>query len=136
MADALFEVPRLAAIYDIVDGDRFDLAVYAAIVAELGARSVLDVGCGTGRRSATHPTAQARKWCSSRGAPDAIASRGSQRLLTRQTSRWPDQSSSIAATFTSTRPSSRACARTTLSVISLSCPPARRGHAAQIPPFG
>jgi SAM-dependent methyltransferase len=48
VADALFEVPRLAAIYDIVDGDRSDLDVYAAIVAEHGARSVLDVGCGTG----------------------------------------------------------------------------------------
>lgn len=48
MADALFEVPRLAAIYDVVDGDRSDLDVYAAIATELGARSVLDVGCGTG----------------------------------------------------------------------------------------
>jgi SAM-dependent methyltransferase len=46
--DAAFEEPRLAAIYDLVNGDRSDLEVYAAIVAELGARSVLDVGCGTG----------------------------------------------------------------------------------------
>jgi SAM-dependent methyltransferase len=46
--DAAFEEPRLAAIYDFVNGDRSDLQVYAAIVAELGARSVLDVGCGTG----------------------------------------------------------------------------------------
>lgn len=48
MADAAFAEPRLAAIYDAVNGDRSDLEVYAAIVAELGARSVLDVGCGTG----------------------------------------------------------------------------------------
>jgi SAM-dependent methyltransferase len=48
MADALFEVPRLAAIYDVFDGDRGDLEVYAAMAAEFGARSVLDIGCGTG----------------------------------------------------------------------------------------
>jgi SAM-dependent methyltransferase len=48
VADAAFEMPRLAAIYDIAVADRSDLEVYAAIVAELGARSVLDVGCGTG----------------------------------------------------------------------------------------
>lgn len=48
VADALFEHPRLAAVYDALDPDRSDLEVYAAIVAELGARRVLDVGCGTG----------------------------------------------------------------------------------------
>ncbi|WP_188194520.1 class I SAM-dependent methyltransferase [Nonomuraea sp. SYSU D8015] len=48
MADDLFEHPRLAAVYDPLDPDRSDLEVYAAIVAELGVRSVLDVGCGTG----------------------------------------------------------------------------------------
>ena len=48
MADALFEVPRLAAIYDAFDGDRGDLEVYAAMAAEFGVRSVLDIGCGTG----------------------------------------------------------------------------------------
>ncbi|MFB4275523.1 class I SAM-dependent methyltransferase [Nonomuraea sp. MTCD27] len=48
MADAIFEHPRLAAVYDPLDPDRGDLEVYAAIAAELGARSVLDVGCGTG----------------------------------------------------------------------------------------
>jgi SAM-dependent methyltransferase len=46
--DAIFEHPRLAGIYDLVDDDRSDLDVYAALVEELGARSVLDVGCGTG----------------------------------------------------------------------------------------
>ncbi|WP_406674505.1 class I SAM-dependent methyltransferase [Nonomuraea sp. N2-4H] len=48
MADAHFEHPRLAAVYDPLDPDRGDLDVYAAIAAELGARHVLDVGCGTG----------------------------------------------------------------------------------------
>ena len=48
MADDIFEHPRLVAIYDALDPDRSDLDVYAAIADELGARSVLDVGCGTG----------------------------------------------------------------------------------------
>jgi SAM-dependent methyltransferase len=47
--DALFGEPRLAAIYDLVEGEqRGDLDHYLAIAAELGARSLLDVGCGTG----------------------------------------------------------------------------------------
>jgi SAM-dependent methyltransferase len=46
--DAIFDVPRLAAIYDALDDDRSDLDVYDALVAEHGAASVLDVGCGTG----------------------------------------------------------------------------------------
>ncbi|MGI8450559.1 MAG: class I SAM-dependent methyltransferase [Streptosporangiaceae bacterium] len=48
MADALFEEPRLAAVYDPLDPDRSDLDVYAAIADEFGARTVLDIGCGTG----------------------------------------------------------------------------------------
>ncbi|WP_043617701.1 class I SAM-dependent methyltransferase [Nonomuraea candida] len=48
MPDAIFAHPRLAAVYDPLDPDRGDLDVYAAIAAELGARSVVDVGCGTG----------------------------------------------------------------------------------------
>lgn len=48
MADAIFEEPRLAEIYDPLDPDRGDLEVYAAIVDEFHARSVLDIGCGTG----------------------------------------------------------------------------------------
>lgn len=39
---------RLAALYDPIEGDRSDLDVYADIVAELRARRVLDLGCGTG----------------------------------------------------------------------------------------
>ncbi len=46
--DALFTDPRLAAIYDVLDDDRSDLSHYLRILDELGARSVLDVGCGTG----------------------------------------------------------------------------------------
>lgn len=48
MPDAIFEHPRLAAIYDALDPDRSDLDVYAAIADELGAKRALDVGCGTG----------------------------------------------------------------------------------------
>ncbi len=48
MPDAIFEDPRLARIYDPLDPDRSDLDAYAAMAAEFGARSVLDVGCGTG----------------------------------------------------------------------------------------
>ena len=48
MADALFEEPRLAAVYDPLGPDRRDLDVYAAVTVEFGARTVLDIGCGTG----------------------------------------------------------------------------------------
>ncbi|WP_306231709.1 class I SAM-dependent methyltransferase [Agrococcus beijingensis] len=49
MVDAIFGDPRLAGVYDWLDPDRSDLAVYEQIVVdELGARSVLDIGCGTG----------------------------------------------------------------------------------------
>lgn len=48
MADELFENPRLAAIYDSFDSDRSDLDAYESMVDEFGARSVLDIGCGTG----------------------------------------------------------------------------------------
>ena len=48
MADAVFEDPRLAVLYDPLDPDRSDLDAYVAMVLEFGASSVLDVGCGTG----------------------------------------------------------------------------------------
>src|SRR5829696_7812875 len=48
MVDAIFAERRLTELYDPLDPDRGDLDVYAAMAAELGARSVLDIGCGTG----------------------------------------------------------------------------------------
>lgn len=48
MIDPIFADQRLAGIYDPLDHDRSDLDVYASIVDEFGARSVLDIGCGTG----------------------------------------------------------------------------------------
>ena len=48
MPDPIFDHPRLAAVYDGLDPDRGDLDVYDALVGELGALAVLDVGCGTG----------------------------------------------------------------------------------------
>jgi hypothetical protein len=44
VADAHYEDPRLAALYDPLDSDRLDLEVYAAMAAEFGAREVLDIG--------------------------------------------------------------------------------------------
>lgn len=48
MADAIFEEPRLAEVYDPLDPDRSDLDAYVALADEFGAESVLDIGCGTG----------------------------------------------------------------------------------------
>jgi SAM-dependent methyltransferase len=48
VADEGFENPRLAALYDPLEGDRPDLDAYAAMAAEFSARAVLDIGCGTG----------------------------------------------------------------------------------------
>jgi SAM-dependent methyltransferase len=46
--DAQYTDPRLAALYDPLEGERPDLDLYLAIAGELGARTALDVGCGTG----------------------------------------------------------------------------------------
>lgn len=49
--DATFADPRQAAIYDVFNGDehtRADLDAYVALAAQVGARRVVDVGCGTG----------------------------------------------------------------------------------------
>lgn len=48
MPTSEFDDPRIAEIYDIVEGFRDDLVIYADLLDELGARSALDVGCGTG----------------------------------------------------------------------------------------
>ncbi|WP_436795046.1 class I SAM-dependent methyltransferase [Actinospongicola halichondriae] len=48
MPDPIFADSRLARIYDPLDGDRPDLDLYLGIVREFGARSVIDIGCGTG----------------------------------------------------------------------------------------
>lgn len=48
MPDAIFDHPRLAAVYDTFDGDRSDLDLYAGVADEFAAGHVLDVGCGTG----------------------------------------------------------------------------------------
>lgn len=46
--DAAFADPRQAVLYDVLDDDRSDLDAYVAIAGELGARHVIDIGCGTG----------------------------------------------------------------------------------------
>jgi ribosomal protein L11 methylase PrmA len=48
MADLHFEVRSLAEIYDVLESDWTDLDPYLVLAAELGARTVIDVGCGTG----------------------------------------------------------------------------------------
>jgi ubiquinone/menaquinone biosynthesis C-methylase UbiE len=49
MADAIFEEPRLADIYDLLDDpDRPDLDPYIAMTDEFSALTVIDIGCGTG----------------------------------------------------------------------------------------
>jgi SAM-dependent methyltransferase len=48
MPDAIFADPRLAPLYDELDGPREDLVHYLRMSKGLSARSVLDAGCGTG----------------------------------------------------------------------------------------
>ncbi|MDQ1105062.1 class I SAM-dependent methyltransferase [Nocardioides zeae] len=48
MPDPIFDHPRLARVYDALEGDRSDLDAYVDLVRDDGARRVLDVGCGTG----------------------------------------------------------------------------------------
>ena len=44
--DPLFADPRLAVLYDVLDDDRSDLELYEAVVREVGASTVVDIGCG------------------------------------------------------------------------------------------
>lgn len=46
--DPAFADPRLANLYDALDNDRSDLDAYVAIADEVGASTVVDIGCGTG----------------------------------------------------------------------------------------
>jgi SAM-dependent methyltransferase len=46
--DPIFVDPRLARLYDSFDDDRSDIDLYVGLAERLGARTVLDVGCGTG----------------------------------------------------------------------------------------
>ncbi|MFD2796901.1 class I SAM-dependent DNA methyltransferase [Promicromonospora vindobonensis] len=46
--DPIFVDPRLARLYDAFDDDRGDLDLYVGLAERFGARTVLDVGCGTG----------------------------------------------------------------------------------------
>jgi SAM-dependent methyltransferase len=48
MPDAVFAEPRLAEVYAPLDPDRSDLDAYLAMADDFDARSVLDLGCGTG----------------------------------------------------------------------------------------
>lgn len=48
MPDPIFAKARLAALYDALEDNRRDLDLYVDVVAELGASSVLNIGCGTG----------------------------------------------------------------------------------------
>lgn len=43
-----FADPRLATLYDTLNDGRHDVDFYLTLAAELGARTVADVGCGTG----------------------------------------------------------------------------------------
>jgi len=47
-ADAIFDHPKLAAIYDALDPDRGDLGLYLDVVKQKQAHKILDIGCGTG----------------------------------------------------------------------------------------
>ncbi|MFT4082031.1 MAG: class I SAM-dependent methyltransferase [Nocardioides sp.] len=46
--DAAFADARQAVLYDALDGDRSDLDAYLAVIDEVSARRVVDIGCGTG----------------------------------------------------------------------------------------
>lgn len=48
MANEIFGNPRLAAIYDVLEGHRPDLDAYLGFAERFDAKRVLDIGCGTG----------------------------------------------------------------------------------------
>jgi SAM-dependent methyltransferase len=48
LPDVVFENSRLVSIYDGFDRQRVDLENYVSLIREFRARSILDIGCGTG----------------------------------------------------------------------------------------
>jgi SAM-dependent methyltransferase len=48
MANEIFEHPRLAAVYDVLEASRTDLNAYLGFAERFDAKRVLDIGCGTG----------------------------------------------------------------------------------------
>jgi SAM-dependent methyltransferase len=48
LPDPAFADPRLAVLYDELDGDRSDLDAYVGIVEGVSATTIVDIGCGTG----------------------------------------------------------------------------------------
>jgi SAM-dependent methyltransferase len=48
MPDPIYADARLARLYDLFDPDRTDLQTYRDVAREVGAGTVLDLGCGTG----------------------------------------------------------------------------------------
>jgi hypothetical protein len=75
LVDNAFEHTRLAAIFDALEADRGDLDVYVGIAEELGARSVLDVGCGTGTFAAVLPRLQVDRATMTGNVAQAIVER-------------------------------------------------------------
>ena len=55
-----FADPRMAAVYDDLGPDRADLDFYLNLAGELAVASVIEIGCGTGRRSQSPKTCSAR----------------------------------------------------------------------------
>ena len=92
--DAIFAHARLAAMYDFLDDDRSDLDVYTALVDELGAMSVLDIGCGTGTFACELARAGSRLSGSIRQEPRSRSPAGSP-------------APSMSGGCTATRPASR-----------------------------
>lgn len=58
MPDAIFEHPRLAAVYDALDPERSDLDGCAALAAEPGAHRGVDIGAAPARPRWIHGDAR------------------------------------------------------------------------------
>jgi SAM-dependent methyltransferase len=83
----------LAAVYDPLDPDRSDLDFYAGLVADFGARTVVDIGCGTG----TFACLLARRGIDVIGVdPNGATGRESRRLLVPTFRAWVSSSRTYA----------------------------------------